>query len=299
MRLFFTRTPAPVLWRAFFILAAFAATAGKCPAQHKGYRPQPDYVQLGEPDQAEGRRIVADFRKAGFAIGDYYMEFVLRVMPRRGAESLVRGRMWGTRNSQGSLTRVALLGEGGTERRLLVQNGPDPAIWFWETGAVAPRRLGVAEQFSPLLPTDLTPFDLQMPFLFWSDFTYEGMAKLRGRPAHRFLFLPPAGLSAEYAGLAGARVSIDTQYRALVETELIGDRGQTLKSVSLMELKKVQEQWLVKTIDLRNETTHDKTRLSVTGAALEMTWERSIFEPGDLSSEARIPDAGHITRFAP
>jgi hypothetical protein len=205
--------------------------------------------------------------------------------------------MWGSRNDQGAVSRVVLKDETGGERRLLVQNGPQPAIWSWQTGAAAAQRLGLAEQFLPLAETDLTPFDLQMPFLFWSDFTFEGMARLRGRPAHRFLFLPPPDVAAAHPALTGVRVSLDTQFHALVDTELIGEGGRVLKTVSLLEVKKVQEQWMVKTIDLRDETTRNKTRFSVTGAALGLEFTPALFDPAALADDVQPPAAGQIVRF--
>ena len=294
-------------WRAFFVLAAVLAASLDGRAQGKGYRPPPEYLQLGKPDQEEGHRIIADFRRMGLAVGDFYLEFDLRVLPRRGPERVQHGQMWGSRNDQGAVSRVVLKDETGGERRLLVQNGPQPAIWSWQTGAAAAQRLGLAEQFLPLAQTDLTPFDLQMPFLFWSDFTFEGVARLRGRPAHRFLFLPPPEVAAAQPALTGVRVSLDTQFHAPVETELIGEGGRVLKTVSLLELKKVPEQlieqqkipeqWMVKTIDFRDEATRNKTRFSVTGAALGLDFTPALFDPAALADDVQPPAAERIVRF--
>ena len=296
------------MWRAFFVLAAILAAALDGRAQGKGYHPPPEYLQLSKPDQEEGRRIIAAFRQMGLAAGDFYLEFDLHVLPRRGPERVQHGQIWGSRNDQGAVSRVVLKDETGGERRLLVQNGPQPAIWSWQTGAAAAQRLGLAEQFLPLAETDLTPFDLQMPFLFWNDFTFEGVARLRGRPAHRFLFLPPPDVAAAHPALTGVRVSLDTQFHALVDTELIGEGGRVLKTVSLLEVKKVQEQseskkgqdqWIVKTIDLRDETTRNKTRFAVTGAALGLNLAPALFDPATLADSVQPPAAGQIVRFGP
>jgi hypothetical protein len=280
--------PAPTTWRAFFFGALALVAALDAPAQGRRYRPQPDYVQLGAPDQEEGKRVLAESRRLGIA-GDYYLEFQLRVMPRRGAERLERGQLWGTRNDQGALLRVVLKDDAGHERRLLVQNGPQPAIWSWQPGAAAPQKLGIADQFAPLAQTDLTPFDLQMPYLYWNDFTFEGVAKVRGRPAHRFLFFPPPDVAAAFPALTGVRISLDTQYRALVDTELIGEGGKPLKAISLVDLKKIQEQWIVKTIDLRDEKTRNKTRFTVDAAALGLNFSGALFEPAALTDDVKPP----------
>ena len=58
-------------------------------------------------------RILEDFRAKGIA-GQYFLEFQLRVLPARGAERVIAGRMWGTRNAQGELTRVVEAGRNLT-----------------------------------------------------------------------------------------------------------------------------------------------------------------------------------------
>jgi len=291
-------TPAAILWRAFFLALGLGLTVSGW-AQGKRYRPQPDYVQFGVPDPAEGRKILGEFRQLGLA-GDYYFEFQLRVLPRRGEERVLQGRLWSQRGPQGTLTRVVLLDPAGGERRLLVQNGPQPAVWSWRTGETTATKLGMAEQFRPLLPqTEVTAFDLQMPFLYWADFAYEGTFKLRGRPADRFIFYPPAAVALAYPALTGVRVSLDSQFHALVETELVGEGNLVFKTVSLLELKKAQDQWLVKTIDLRDAITRNKTRFTVTAAALGQDFAPGLFEPATLADEVRPPTTERLVRFAP
>jgi hypothetical protein len=288
----------------FFLIAVASPIA----AQGKRFRPQPQYLQFGEPDQAEGRRLIEDFRERGLA-GEYYLEFSLRVMPRRGAERLVPGRLWGGRNERGPIARLALSpGVAAAERRLLIQNGPQSAVWSWPaSGATdapalagnAAARLetatpGSAALFEPLAETDLTAFDLQMPFLYWNDFVFEGVANLRGRPAHAFLFYPTAEIAKLRPELAGVRVYLDTAYHALVQSEHIGAESRVLRTLTLLEFKKIDDQWIVKAIDLRDETTRNKTRFLVTGAALGLELPAKIFEPAALAETVRPPPADRV-----
>jgi len=142
------------------------------------------------------------------------------------------------------------------------------------------------ETLQPLAGTDFTVFDLQMPFLHWPDFVYEGLAKVRGRPAHRFLLFPPTDFVAARPGLSGVRIYIDTQFQALVQAEQLGAEGKTAKSVTLLDLKKVGEQWLVKSVDLRNHATRDKTRLTFRAAALDLALPAETFDPAQLAQPA-------------
>jgi len=272
------------------LLLPAAAQSGRNPS------PPPAYVQLGKPDQQQGREILEQFRAQGLA-GDYYLEFELRVLPRDGDERVLHGRLWGTRNADGPVSRVSLdpAAAGATETRLLVQSGPEPALWRWPGAGGAAGPLDVAAQFAPLAGTDLTPFDLQMPFLYWPDFTYEGLVRSHGRPAHRFVLHPPAALAAQHPGLAAVQVDLDTQYVALVEAELLGADGRPLQTVSLLDLQKVGDQWLVKAIDLRDETTRNKTRFAVTAAALNLHLPAALFTPAGLAEPAPVP--ANLTRL--
>jgi hypothetical protein len=274
----------------FLLLFGLALTAQAQPR----FVPQPEYAQFGAPDQAEGRRVLEDFRAKGIA-GDYFLEFELHVLPRRGDERVLTGQLWGTRNDQGPLSRVAIVIDAAkkTELHLLVQNGSSPAVWS-QDGADAARLLDVAALFAPVAGTNLTAFDLQMPFLYWPDFAYQGLARLRGRPTHQFLLQPPKDFAEKYPALKGVRVFLDTQFNALVQVELVGHDGQTLKTISLLELKRIGEQWIPKTFDVRDEVTRDKTRFLVKGAALGLTLPREVFLPEQLGETVNPPDAQKI-----
>jgi hypothetical protein len=267
-------------------------------AQSRRERPPARYIQFGKPDQVEGTKILENFRLQGIA-GDYYLEFNLRVLPRRGDTRVVTGgRLWGSRNDMGPVSRVELPAvEGSPVRRLLVQNGAQGAVWvspptdglLATAGALDP-----AAMFAPLAGTGLTAFDLQMPYLYWSDFVFEGVAPVRGRPAHVFLLYPPADIVALKPELMGVRVFLDTQFGALVQSHQIGAEERVLKSLTVLDLKKVDEQWMVKTIDLRDETTRDKTQFVVTGAALGLDFSGVLFEPSSLTEGINPPPADRV-----
>jgi hypothetical protein len=244
-------------------------------------------VQFGTPDQEDGARILRGFRSMGIA-GDYFLEFRLRLMPRRGAEVKEGGRLWGTRNALGPIQRVEL-GQAGVKGLWLIQNGVEPVVWQSKADGTA-NLIPNEKLFLPLLAgADLTPFDLQMPYLYWEDFVFEGVSRIRGRPAHTFLLYPPADYLATDSELVGVRVKLDTQFNALVQSELIGTDGRPYKTMSVLELKKAGEQWMVKTIDLRDERTRHKTRFEITGVALEQDFSPVIFSPDQLDLPLTAP----------
>jgi hypothetical protein len=288
----------PPSFRAFF-LTAFACTAAAVSlfGQDTGSRVAPRFLQ-DKRDDEEGARALAQFRQAGLA-GDYWLEFELRVMPRKGAERVERGQLYGTMRPEGPWSRLVLPGGGGvaTEKRWLFGGNRQGAVWSWSGGKPEPTRLESAELFAPIGGTDITLFDLQMPFLDWSDAAYEGLAKVRGRPAHTYLLQAPPEVRAAQPGLAAVRVSLDGQFLALVQAVWLDAYGKPTRSVSVLEVKKLGEQWIVKSVDVRNARTRDKTRFTVTAAALNQRWTREAFEVAGLGAEDPLVPSGAVQRF--
>ncbi|MCX6950910.1 MAG: outer membrane lipoprotein-sorting protein [Verrucomicrobia bacterium] len=257
----------------------------------------PELAQVGLPDAAEIARILVQFRQTGIA-GDYYLEFELRALPRRGDEQTFRGKMWGSRNDEGAITRVALTDAAKREHRLLVQNGGQPSVWRLTEPPVV--QLDAAAVFEPLVPgVNLTAFDLQMPFLYWPGVTLEKITRMRGRPAHVFVFRPPAAFAAKNPRLGAVRAYLDTQYNAPTQIETIDPQGRVTRTLSLLELKKVGEQWIPQSFEVRDEVSRDKTRLNVTAAALNLALPSAVFAPAGLADEVRPPAAERIFKLAP
>ncbi|MDB6093308.1 MAG: hypothetical protein JWM32_870 [Verrucomicrobia bacterium] len=284
-------TPA-FIRRAFFIsisLATLIAQAGPPPTATP---PPANYLQFGQPDQEEGRKVLAAFRRAGIP-GQYYLEFDIRVMPRRGEERVLAGKLWGSRNDEGPISRVAVTAEKG-ERRLLIQNGEDAAVWSVDLGG-ASTNTRIVDSFEPLVPgIELTAFELQMPYVYWPDATLERVSRVRSRPAHVFFFRPPAAWAAQHPDIRGVRAYLDTQFNVPVQSEIIGQDQRVLRTLSLVDLAKVGDQYIPKSIDLRNDQTRDKVRFQVTGAALNSSFKANIFEPGQLTEPVPAPPPKQI-----
>jgi hypothetical protein len=282
-----------ITWRAFFMLGALTLPASAAVPLSV----PPELAQVGLPDAAEIARILVQFRQTGIA-GDYFLEFDLRTLPRRGEEKSFQGKMWGSRTVEGAITRVVLAAGADREQRLLVQNGGAAAVWRLE--GQQPVSLDAAALFQPVVPgVNLTAFDLQMPFLYWPGVTLEKITRMRGRPAHVFLFRPPAAFAAENPRVGAVRAYLDTQYNAPTQIETIDPDGRVVKTLSLLDLKKVGEQWMPKSFEVRDEVTRDKTRLTVSAAALNLALPSGLFTPAGLMDEVRPPAAERIVTLSP
>jgi hypothetical protein len=263
------------------LLAAVAAPG--LAAQRAGAEPEA-YGELGQPSPEEGLAALARFRTS--VIRDaFHLEFELRFMPRRGATVTTPCRLWSgpTPRGQGTLVEVGAPGSGV---RFLVLNGEGPEVWAVEPGAPAPRMLSGAEVFRPLAGTQFTPFLIQMPFIFWQP-AYEGLQRLRSRPTHAFLMSPPLGFPTAAAGFERVRILLDSQFSALNEVEFLDAAGARAFRFSAGEITKVDERWMLRWADYRDERTRDKTRLLVRGAAVALEFPDSLFEPATLTG--RLP----------
>ena len=261
--------------------------ASNCPAVAAPlelFRPPARFISGSRPDQAEGARILYTFHQAG-RNGSYWLAFELRIMPRQGADRIMMGELHGGSNALGPISRLTLTIPDG-EQRWLLQSGPQSVAWRWPGGSGETGVLTSNESLQPIAGTDLTPFDLQMPFLYWTDFIYEGVAKVRGRPAHSFLLYPPVEQGASLINLTGVRVLLDTEFQAFMQAELLGSTGTITKTITILNLKKVGEQWLPKSIDIRNHLTRAKTRLTIIAAALDVLWPENFFSPALLALPA-------------
>jgi hypothetical protein len=255
-------------------------------------RPAPKYLQA-KPDQAEGAQVLQSFRSLGIQ-GTYWLKFDLRVMPHKGDERVLHGEMFGTHGQGGPLSRLSVHDssspDGDHEQSFIFQSGKEPSAWIRNSGQhdLLPHKMEDYDLLARVSDTDLTLFDLLMPFLHWADYVYEGVANVRGRPAHVFLLYPPVPLEAPAGGKApsAVRVFLDTQFSAMTQVEWLDADGKALKTVTVLDLKKVGEQWLVKSIDVRNLVTRDKTRLAFKAVALDLVLPAGTFAPDRLAEPA-------------
>jgi hypothetical protein len=196
------------------------------------------------------------------------------------------------------ILRIVVRDSAGKEHRFLLQNGPEPAVWSFSGGRV--ETLGAGDLFRPVIDgVEVTPFDLQMPYLYWPDVRLASVTRVLGRPAHQFIFLPPAAISSGNPGLAAVRADFDAEFDQPVRTELVGVDGRIQKTLSLVDLKRVGKQWIPKEVDVRDESTRDKTRIFVTAAALGLDLSPALFLPEELARDVAAPPEKLVVHFPP
>ncbi|MCR5184041.1 MAG: hypothetical protein K6B46_04995 [Opitutales bacterium] len=171
-----------------------------------------------------------------------------------------------------------------TVRRMLIVGGENPELW--EAGADGvPVKIDSQNTESFFEGLVLAPFDLQTPFVYWRDFKYLNTRRLRGRVSHFYELFPPEGFKVAHPEIEAVRIAMDRTYNALVSVETLGGNGKAIKKFSLGSVKKVREDYIFKTLEVRDERSRDKDVFEVKYAALRLDLSISYFEPKALGEK--------------
>ena len=253
-------------------------------------------------DVEEGAQRLAAFRRQRL-VGDFCFEFELAHKPRRGRTIPYAGIMWGSWNESGPITRFRVSSTRPKEGEsvnssegveLIIQNGVSPQAWIRQNDGSDFELIEGEALFEPIMPGLLySPFDLQMPFVYWKDFTYEGPTLVGvTRVAQQFLMQPPVLSACAERGISGVRVGLDDTYNALWRVEVMNAEGEVSSRFAVESFKKVQEQYIVKRITLKDYTSRDRTTFEVKAAALGVSLSRDLFCPRSaVTIDASIPSA--------
>ena len=216
-------------------------------------------------------------------------------MPRRGRGTVFHGRLRGTTNEIGPLYRVKIFStDPGASQitEMISQNGPQPRTWVYSETTHAPaRELGLADILDPLVDgLQYSSFDLQMPFIYWDDYVYEGTDRTKGRKAHSFLLYPPDIMANNNLEIGAVRVYLDAKFNALLKADILDPGGNPIRSFKIISLKKLQNQMIPRVIDLVDVSTRNKIRFTVVAAAMNLHLPATDFQPRELGTEpSEIP----------
>jgi hypothetical protein len=243
-------------------------------------------------DPEHGHAALESYRSYRWS-SDFSFFIEMRHMPRRGRDTLFDGQMWGTVDERGTLHRYHLSTVGKEGRgnvNLIIKNGIHPYAYSHSDteDEMEYHKLTNKELFEPLFARLVhTPFDLQMPFIHWNNYVYEGYERTKGRPVYTYIFHPPDSLKEENPDLGVVRLSLDARFNAPVKIEMFDEKKIPTKTFKIISFKKVGEEWIPKSIDLLDERSRDKTRFTVVAAAFNLELPHQLFSPQSLNAVAR------------
>lgn len=284
-------------WRSWLVIGCAAGLLGPQADAQSRHRPPPQYKQWGEPDQAKGLTILETFRSKAIP-APYFLEFTLRTYGKGRPDLRLKGRMYGGLNPNGpvSLLEVDDDSESPESIRYLIQNGPIPVVWRSGFDSSDPEVLAGEALSDPLYGTDVTPFDLQLPYLFWGDFVYEGLTRFRGRPTDVFILYPPVDVRDLYPGITGVRLYLDSQFDAMMQAEILDEEMAVAKQINLLEIRKIDDAWMAKTIDVKMPDG-SKTRFQIAAARMNCDWDPMLFQPDSLSGSLPVIPEEDLVRI--
>lgn len=288
MRLFFSRYLKKNFERPVGRLVAVAGLFLAFVSAASGQRINDEIVRPGMDriDPEEGALRLSAFRNQRLS-GDYVFEFQLEHKPRRARTVRYDGTMWGSWNDRGAISRVKIYKLENTEGNarevevdLIVQNGAAPQAWVKRSGDTVFQLLEGAAIFEPILAdVNYSAFDLQMPFVFWQDYEYEGPELVgSSRVAQTFMMYPPADYSDANPDLKSVRIALDDTYDALLKVESFGAEGRLLSRFKVESFKKVDDQYIVSRITLTDYPSKNRTSFHVREANVGMLLDDGIFK---------------------
>lgn len=239
---------------------------------------QDDFRRLSPEDAA---KVLSEFRAYRMP-GDFCMQFEITHYLRKSDETeTCAGTLYGTWEHSVPILRIEIA-RGDVKKSYLLRGGKTPELWTLDAEN-RPCRMdkNSTEPFFENLI--FTPFELQTPFVYWENAQYERTRRFRGRPVHFFKMMPPENFTAENPEIGFVRIGFDRAYNALVSAEIFGEDGRLKKTFSLSRVQKIQEQYTIRELVLRDDTTRDKDEFLVTAAALNLRLPSDVFTPEGLS----------------
>lgn len=238
-------------------------------------------------EEEEAAKILGNFRTQ-WLDKNFCFQFQLEHKPRRGRKVRYDGIMYGSWNKGGPVSRVRLftdeLGKDTAATQspveIIVQNGMSPKVWIRRQNSQPFVEIGDESMFEPIFDGVVySPFDLQMPFIFWQKYAYEGPSRVLSRIGQKFLMHAPEGSLADTEGISAVRVSVDDTYYALLRAEVLQGDKKVRSRFTVRGIKKAQDRHIVSKIELKNMLTKDATDFKVKAAGLGMEFDKALFDP--------------------
>jgi len=268
------------------ILCFSLSLLGVFDAVGQSFRKRPELLR--PIDHEEGVRMLSIFRRM-WVVGDFSLKYSIQFIPRRGKRQEVFGTLWGSSSLEGSVSLIHLHTE--LERQFFLKNGPYASVMERQTELGEWAEINALDWFQPIdEAVTINPFDLMMPFVFWTDWEYAGVTKKGSRVAHSFLMKLPTQLAGNTLGLFGVIMYIDENFNALLRADYVNEEENVIRSLRLLDLKKIDGVWLPKTVDVLDEITRNKTRLVIKEAAVNRDFSDNPLSKGLIpESVPKIP----------
>lgn len=117
----------------------------------------------------------------------------------------------------------------------------------------------------PVRTTDMTWLDLTLDFLWWRQVKFDEPARGKsrnGRDSFILLAMPPH----ELPGCRAMRIWIDRQIGCVLQAEQLGPDGKPVRTMWVQRVKKMDERWMIRDMEIETLGSGHRTRLYVESA---------------------------------
>lgn len=221
-----------------------------------------------------------DFLKSAQFSNDCVFEFELIHYPRNGKNIIFVGQLF---LSKEAMVMKILPRGGGEVTKILCKFGRLPRVWT--LGNVI-KELTLGELISPIVSNQLfNSIDLSRSFLAWESSKYEDFKRVKGRFSYLFLTNVPEELKKVNNVYDKVRIVIDSHFNSLLQVNYLNVKKEILRTFSILSFKKVDEEWIPKSIEIMDEITREKSRLTITSAAMNLKLPLTTFDLESIKKE--------------
>ena len=190
----------------------------------------------------------------------YTFAMELEHRPRRGESVYYDAMMFGkTRGNDFSIRLDISAREGGSSTTSFLIISESGKNKIYRSRGEKIEQLDESQWHVPLIEGLIyTPFDILMPYKHWP-WKYYGAGRV-GRALHFFDLLAPEGFASE---ISLVRVGLSREFNAPFQTEYFDSQKKLMRTMSLSSVKKFQENWITKQIEMQDAQLRDKDRLTI------------------------------------
>ncbi|MCX7591341.1 MAG: outer membrane lipoprotein-sorting protein, partial [Kiritimatiellae bacterium] len=166
-------------------------------------------------------------------------------------------------------------GLGRTTEQLTIsrERSSAPTFSYARGDPLVPAEL--PDLYSPVQASDFSWMDLSLSFLWWPEGTVIGTGEIRGRNCHLVELKNPDGSitadpsraekpsSRGSVSYAKVILWIDRQFPMLLQAEGYDREGRLVRKLWIKSLKKVDERWMVKDMEVQQYLSPHRTRICV------------------------------------
>ncbi|MDR2372129.1 MAG: outer membrane lipoprotein-sorting protein [Puniceicoccales bacterium] len=128
---------------------------------------------------------------------------------------------------------------------------------------------------TPIWPGHLLNFaDILMPFLDWNSYEYRHPKRIQGRNTHIVRFKESTGRFVD--------IAYDPTFEAILRFEYLDEKEKLLRTFKLLNFKKIQNMWLMKSIEIKDVPSNTTTQLIVKKVAVDQTISVNLFDKNTL-----------------